>query len=74
MKKQLLSVYVMTGMSREGHKYEVELCCEVGKEAESFQKHIQNIGWDRYEYKFIDFKKPKTEFIDVSFDEVNFDD
>lgn len=68
MAKKLLTVYEMTGESRDGQKYQVELVCEPGKEAETFTKHIEKIGWDMYGYKLIDFKTPKSVHVDVSFE------
>ena len=68
MEEKILAVYEMMGESRDGQKYQVELICEKGKEAETFKKHIQDKGWDMYGYELIDFKIPKTEHIDVAFE------
>jgi hypothetical protein len=69
MAKKLLTVYEMIGESRDGQKYQVELVCEPGNEAETFKKHIEKIGWDCYGYKLIEFKKPITQHVEVFFEE-----
>jgi len=69
MSKEILDVYQMTGESREGHKYQVELACVPGKQEESFKKHIEKIGWDHYGYKLIECKKPKVTHIKVELEE-----
>ena len=51
----------MIGESKDGQRYQVDLTCLVGTEAEIFKKHIEKIGWDHYNYKLISFEKTQTQ-------------
>ncbi len=68
---EILDMFEINAISKEGHGYKVELACFRDRVAECFQIHMANIGWTQYEYKITSFIPIKSDHITVDYNDTD---
>ena len=56
---ELLKIYSIVAVSKDGHAYSVELLANPKKLKESFDKHMDSLGWLHYQYQITRFNEIK---------------
>ena len=69
--QDLLDMFEIQAMSKDGQQYRVELSADPDKVSQAFDTHMSNIGWSQYDYKITAYRKVESKHIEIEDDTIN---